>query len=134
MKAAVRGRPYFSALHPVAVPARRRCLQLHPHRCSGRTACGECFEHAIRADERAVALFDLPREIEPEPDYIDEIAVERAISGERVPLTAAEVAVVIDRLAGRGWSRERIRALLGIGRYRITASHAVTGEIAGVAA
>jgi hypothetical protein len=67
----------------------------------GGTACGECWERAIRDDERAVVLFDLPREVTPDPSYIDEIAVDLACAGEKVALTAAERAEVVRRLSAR---------------------------------
>lgn len=42
--------------------------------------------------------FDLPREVEHDPFYVDEVAVERACLGERVPLTPTERAVAFVRL------------------------------------
>jgi hypothetical protein len=87
--------------HPVAAVAARLCkAHLGAVRASGLggVACGGCWERAIRDDERAVVLFGLPREIEPDPSYVDEIAVELALRGESVALTPTERAEV-DRRA-----------------------------------
>jgi hypothetical protein len=92
----------FPAEHPLAELAHRRCGSVHGS--AGARACAECWEHVIRDDERVVALFDLPREIEPEPDYIDVVAVERALAGARVRLTTAERREVVDILARAGWA------------------------------
>lgn len=102
--------------HPVAAVAARLCeahLGTLRHRLVGQTACGACWERAIRDDERAVVLFDLPREVIPDPSYIDEIAVELACRGEDVALTPAERRVAHQRMraaerkaaevSGRGW-------------------------------
>jgi hypothetical protein len=72
------------------------------------------WEHAIRADERAVVEFDVPREIDPDPGYVDEIAVERALYGDPVPLTRAEQVEAVRRLVGRGALLPRIAELLHI--------------------
>jgi hypothetical protein len=113
--------PYFGRRHPMAPVAKRLCVahlanlapdEAVPVLLSG-VACGACFEQAIRDDEDAVVLFGVPREIEPDPSYVDEVAVERALGGEDVPLTPVERAVVaqcrreIEReaaeFADRGW-------------------------------
>jgi hypothetical protein len=101
--------------HSIAEPARRRCRELHPARAERvAVACGECWERAIRDDERVVVLFGLPREIQPDPDYVDEIAVEQAVAGHRPRLVPAEEAAAVTVLAGRGWSDTRIAEWLGI--------------------
>ncbi|MGH3611670.1 MAG: hypothetical protein ACRDRK_03425, partial [Pseudonocardia sp.] len=135
--AGVRGPAYFGRSHPVVVPARRRCLRLHPQLSrNGVVACVECFEHAVRADERVVVLFDLPAEIEPDPEFVDEIAVERAVAGDRPALTRAELAVAAAALAGRGWSRDRISRWLGIASRRLQdgprSGPAATAPVSGV--
>ena len=68
---------------------------------------------AIRADERVVIIFDLPAECVPDPDYIDTIAVERALAGDRVVLTPAERAVVAAAIA-TGRRRWRLADALGL--------------------
>jgi hypothetical protein len=109
-----------SPTHPVAEPARRRCRELHPQRAAGAVvACGECWERAIRDDERAVVLFGLPREIEPDPDYVDEVAVELAVAGHRSRLTPMEEAKAVAVLLRRGWSDTRIAEWLGIRASRV---------------
>ena len=111
-----------SPSHPVAEVARRRCRGLHPVRASRvAVACGQCWERAIRDDERAVVLFGLPREIAPDPDYVDEIAVELAVAGRRPRLVAAEEAAAVAVLAGRGWSDSRIAEWLGMRVTRVVA-------------
>jgi hypothetical protein len=82
-------------------------------------ACGECWERAIRDDERAVVWFGLPREIKPDPNYVDEIAVEQAIAGRRPRLVPAEEAAAVAVLARRGWSDTRIAEWLGIRYARV---------------
>ncbi len=77
-------------------------------------ACGECWERAIRDDERAVVLFGLPREIEPDPEYVDVVAVERAVAGHRPRLTPVEQSRAVAVLLRRGWSDNRIGEWLGI--------------------
>lgn len=49
-----------------------------------------------------------------DPDDIDEIAVERACHGDKVPLTKAEQRVAIRKLTRRGMSGAEISALLGV--------------------
>lgn len=107
--------PYFNARHPQARPAWIRCRSLHagsPVKRVGGVACGACWEHAIRTDERFViecGLQDAP----PVPaDDVDEVAVARAVTGRRVPLTDAERAAAVRLLAGRGLPPARIAELL----------------------
>jgi hypothetical protein len=71
-------------------------------------------------------LFALPREIEPDPDYVDEIAVEQAVAGRRPPLTAVEQAAAVSVLAAHGWSDGRIGEWLGIRYPRVTTLRAST--------
>lgn len=106
--------PVGSPLHPLADVARRRCRELHPSSRSA-VACGECWERVIRDDERVVILFRLPREVpQPDPDDVDEIAVELAIAGQRPALTPVELVVAIERLAPRRWSDREIAEWLGV--------------------
>ncbi|MHA6628354.1 hypothetical protein ACU61A_23195 [Pseudonocardia sichuanensis] len=116
-----RSRAVGSRSHPIAEPARRRCRELHPVRAARvPVACAECWERAIRDDERVVVLFGLPRAIEPDPEYVDEIAVEQAVAGLRPSLTATEEAAAVAVLAERGWSDNRIGEWLGIRCPRVT--------------
>lgn len=96
---------HFAQAHPLAEVA-ARCCQAHlgaARRLSpGHVACGECWEQAIRDDERAVVEFELASELTPNPDYVDPIAVERACRGEGVQLTPAERQAALVRLAGSG--------------------------------
>lgn len=113
-----RGRGYLGPRHPVAEVAARLCeAHLPGVRASvgiGGVACGACWERAIRADERAVVLFDLPREIEPDPSYVDEIAVERACAGDRVRLTRPEFVEAVRRLIAWGYSGQAAAERLGV--------------------
>jgi hypothetical protein len=102
----------------------------------GGVACGACWEEAIRADERAVVQFDLPREIEPDPSYVDEIAVERACAGDRVRLTGREFEAAVRRLAGRGYSGYQSAEVLGVDQayvYHVRARLAAIDEAAATA-
>lgn len=49
-----------------------------------------------------------------DPDYVDEIAVERACRGEPISLTRAERYAAIDKLRRRGVSARQISAMLGV--------------------
>lgn len=103
MSARRRIRPHLSGAHPLASVARRRCDDVHGwagQSLIGGVACGACWEYAIRADERVVVEHDLPPEPTRDLDLVDEVAVERACRGERVPLTKAERTAVVDRLGG----------------------------------
>jgi hypothetical protein len=109
-----------SPTHPVAEPARRRCRELHPRTAAAvAVACGECWERAIRDDERAVVLFGLPREIEPDPEYVDVVAVELAVAGHRPRLTPVEEARAVAVLLRRGWNDTRIAEWLGMRAARV---------------
>jgi hypothetical protein len=85
---------YFSSQHPLAEVARHRCRSHHPRAGGsprlGNVACGACWEHAIRTDERFVVEHGLDDEPEVPADYLDQVAVHRALTGRRVTLTAAE--------------------------------------------
>jgi hypothetical protein len=100
---------HLSPAHPLAGIAAGHCAE-HLSPLVGGVACGECWERAIRDDERVVVEFGLDPDASPgpDPDLVDEIAVERACAGERVPLTDAELASAIQRLRRAGWSRNAI--------------------------
>jgi hypothetical protein len=112
--------------HPVAAVVERLC---RAHSGGGRfiggVGCGACWEQAIRADERAVVLFGLPRECEPDPTLVDEIAVELACAGEPVWLTAVERAEVVRRLTARGEPAWLIAQRLGTTARGVTRARAV---------
>lgn len=101
---------HFGLGHPLADVARSRCLPLHGLSCRrvGHVACGACWERVIRDDERCAVLYGLPRAIEVDPEYVDEIAVERACAGERQRLTPAERSAAVRLLADRGYTAQRI--------------------------
>lgn len=90
---------YLGPRHPVAEVAARHCVEhkQSPQSRVGGVACGACWERAIRDDERAAVEFGVPREFEPDPSYVDEVAVERALQGEAVALTRVERSVVRNR-------------------------------------
>ncbi|QSB14148.1 hypothetical protein JQS43_21890 [Natronosporangium hydrolyticum] len=99
--------------HPLAVVASRHCRHGVPvPLLVGGVACGACWELAIRDDERVVVEHGLPRELVPDPDHVDEVAVRLACRGEPVELTAAERAEAARVLAGRGVSAWEIRRRL----------------------
>lgn len=98
----INGRGHLSERHPLASVARRNC-SAHPtgrRYLVGGVACGQCWEAAIRTDERFAVEFGLG-ELDRDPEYIDIVAVERALAGRRVPLTNAERAEVEARRAAR---------------------------------
>ena len=104
-------RPYFGRGHSVAAAARRNCGRTHhlpAGELLGGVACSSCWEEAIRADERIVVECDLPREVEPDPDYLDEVAIRRAVRGEAVILTGAERREAIRRLSAAGLSKPQV--------------------------
>ena len=97
-----RRRTHFVDTHPLAEAVRYRCRELghraDPGRYIGKVGCDECWEAAIRADERFAIENDLD-DAEPVPaDDLDEIALEKAMRGVRVPLTEHERNVAIFRL------------------------------------
>lgn len=104
---------YFGPEHVLADVAARHC-DAHRSPFTRAVACGACWELAIRDDERFAAECDLPRELEPDPEYIDEVAVDLACSGERVALTPAELVVAVNRLRHRSMSLSRIALRLHV--------------------
>ena len=117
---------HFGASHPLAPVAGRNCeSHLGPLRrgALGQVGCGACWEKAIRDDERVAVEFRLPRELTIDPTYVDEIAVELAMRGERVDLTPVERVEAVRRLhAARkptatigkrlGMSHDTVRSIL----------------------
>jgi hypothetical protein len=96
--------------HPLATVAARICGQQHPDTCPARlgdVACGPCWFTALLNDFRFALDHDLPLEIEVDPLYVDEIAVERAMRGEELELTDLERAEVRRRLADVRTRRNR---------------------------
>jgi hypothetical protein len=104
--------------HPVAEVAARLCAAhlaaLARSAGLGGVACGACWERAIRDDERAVVLFGLPREIEPDPSYVDQVAVDRACGGDQVRLTRLEFAEAVRRLTVWGYNGRQAADVLGV--------------------
>ncbi|MBB5871991.1 hypothetical protein F4553_005370 [Allocatelliglobosispora scoriae] len=71
----------WTAGHPVAEAAGRICSS-HWSSFSdliGGVACRLCWEEAIWKDRMFAEECDLPLDIDPDPSYIDEIAVEKAL-------------------------------------------------------
>src|SRR5690606_31171265 len=93
------GRRFFDSRHVLVAAAVRRCRQHGPGEwpVMAQLACGPCWEAVIRADERVVVECDLPRELVPDPDLVDETAVRLALAGEPVALTRVERDVVAAR-------------------------------------
>jgi hypothetical protein len=109
--------PHFSADHPLAEVAGWRCARhLGPARqgCSGRVACGACWERAVRDDERFAVEFGLPRDVGVDRGHVDEIAVSLACEGRRVPLTPAERVEAVRRLRDAGLRASEIAVRLGM--------------------
>lgn len=118
--------------HLVAPVVARLCREHlgsgSPARLVGGVGCGACWERAIRDDERAVVLFGLPREIESDPDLIDQIAVELACWGERVELTRAERAEVVRRQTAKRESGALVANRLGVAHRTVTRTRAAIRE------
>jgi hypothetical protein len=98
----------FGPFHPLAEVAARHCRPHPIARRIGGVACGECWELAIRDDERVVVEYDLPRQLTADPSYVDDIAVELACAGESVPLTRPERRAAEVLMRARGWPLARI--------------------------
>ena len=117
---------HFSAKHPLAAVARRRCRELghraDPSREVGAVACEECWEAAIRADERFVVEYDLDDAAPVPADDLDEIALELAMRGKRVHLTRPERAAAITRLHEDGLSACAIGKRLHIAQRDVEAA------------
>jgi hypothetical protein len=91
---------YFGPSHPLAEVAARHC-DAPANTLIGGVACGTCWERAIRDDEQVVTEYGLPRDLDPDPNYVDEIAVELACRGERIALTPVEFRVAVETLSNR---------------------------------
>lgn len=114
----VRPRRHLGPAHPLAEVAGRWCAAHWggSRRAGvGQVACGACWERAIRDDERIAVEFGLPRELVPDPAYVDEVAVELACAGERVAVTPVERALAVRQLGGRGLTMTGIADRLGVG-------------------
>jgi hypothetical protein len=105
--------------HPLATVAARHCVD-HSSPLIGGVACGNCWERAIRDDEWFAAENDLPRDLRPDPQLVDEVAVERAMRGHPVALTRTERQVAIARLFAKGRRPVEIAAVLRTNRSTIT--------------
>jgi hypothetical protein len=123
---------YFGERHPLASVARCRCRSEHPRltRRLGDIACGPCWEHAIRADERVVVELGLPAVLVADPDLVDEVAVERACRGESVRLTPAERRAAFARLLAEGMTPTQAGERLGMSGSAVSA---VLAELAALA-
>jgi hypothetical protein len=116
--------PYLGWSHPLAEVAARHCRAAGHVARVGAVACGACWELAIRDDERFAVECDLPREIVPDPDYVDQVAVRQACRGERVRLTPVERAEAIRRLYAEGLSRGQIASRLFLAFDQVPAAPA----------
>ncbi len=102
---------FFGARHPQAGPARERCRSVHAGqqvKRLGGVACGACWEHAIRIDERLVVECGLDDAPEVPADDVDQVAVAYAVAGRRVALSDAERVVAVRLLADRRLTAARI--------------------------
>lgn len=111
----------FPERHPLAGLARKRCHIEHGTGVGSPpvAACAGCWEQVIRADERVVVEFDLPRAAVADPAYVDAVALERALAGVGVHLTKAERVVAVEILARDGWAPTAIAARLRTSRAAI---------------
>lgn len=102
--------PHFTSAHRLHRAAAALCTPQHQQaRSTLSNVCGPCWEAAIRDDERS--------EQDPPPvrDVVDEVAVQRAIDGDRaVRLNVSEREEAVERLARQGLSDRNIAMRLNI--------------------
>lgn len=117
----------------IALRSRRQLLRMSLERLGRKLHVSQSTVHAwesgvrnpsptlLRAWADAVGcdLVLVPRrtvdELVDEPvDYVDSVAVERAVAGQKVPLTAAEQLAVAERMEELGASNARISAASGL--------------------
>jgi len=119
---------YLGPTHPLAPVAAAHCRAHSSGRSQagyiGGVACGRCWELAIRDDERVVVEFGLSRELTPDPDYVDQIAVDLACAGEPTPLTDTERRAAVAALRDRGLTTAGIARRLRIGADAVYAAEA----------
>jgi hypothetical protein len=105
--------------HPVASAARRTCRTAHRLHYSARldgVACPPCWATALLCDAAIAEAFELPSAPPaPDPLYVDPVAVERACTGERIPLTWIEQVAATRLLLADGWGVTWIRRWLHVG-------------------
>jgi len=107
--------------HPLAEVAAGHC-RTHGTRAGtgiGGVACGACWERAIRDDEQVAIEHGLPRELTPDPGYVDQVALAQACAGKRVRLTDAERAEAAERLYARGLTRVQVARRLRVAADQI---------------
>jgi hypothetical protein len=108
----------FGKGHPLAGVARRECRSAHsvaPRLLLGGVACAGHWEQAIRVDARFAVEFGLPAEPPPvDRSAVDELAVDWAVSGHRVALTASELRSAVARLSSLGVSVSTIAGRLRV--------------------
>ncbi|MBV1851892.1 hypothetical protein [Catellatospora tritici] len=126
----------LTADHPLAAVAARKCQNSHlPHLLPALVAgvaCGGCWADVVVADLVFAIENGLPWDIEVDPEYIDEVAVDRAVrlaletsaddeaAYAHVELTTGERAEVRQRLASIRQRRNR--------RYRFVCSRAAAAR------
>jgi len=88
-------------------------MAVHGRRGPFQSACGACWEHAVRADALFAAEWGLPAELVHEPDLVDAVAVDRACAGDPVRLTSAELLTVVERLRSGGLTWTQMGKRLG---------------------
>ncbi|MEU7827394.1 hypothetical protein, partial [Catellatospora sp. NPDC049133] len=91
------GAAWLTTDHPLAGVASRHCtghVHLDPADLLGAVACGSAWAKALTDDLIFAIECGLPLDIEPDPSYIDEVAVRRVMRGEPLELTELERAEV----------------------------------------
>lgn len=113
-----RGRPtivepaHLDANHPLATAVRFRCTHTRrPKIGNPGIGCGQCWEAAIRADTLG----------EPQPVLaVDEVAVQRAVSGDRpAQLSKVDRLEAVRRMTEHGLSAQQIATLLHVTERQI---------------
>lgn len=87
----------------IAAVAAVRCRQIHGHRPSiTNPACGDCLELAARLDAEVAAELEIDTApLALDLFLVDEVAIRRALTGDRVNLSPYEWHVVVRLLSAR---------------------------------
>ncbi len=103
-----------TGIHPLAAVAARTCRNRHAHIPSWNdVACADCWGRVIEHDAQVARELDLPATPPRDTDYVDPVAVDRAITGSPVVLTFREWKRAMWRLTCRAnWTDRRAFAYL----------------------
>ncbi len=100
--------------HPFSEAAAYMCRETHAHIPSWNdVACSDCWNRVIEHDAQVARELDLPATPPRDTDYVDPVAVDRAITGSPVVVTFREWRRAMWRLSCRSnWTDRRAFAYL----------------------